>query len=62
MNQRRKDEDERIASEPSSLRKTDPQQKAKTVETFAGQEDQVVRTREGKPVPQDTGDQGGGQN
>jgi hypothetical protein len=62
MNQRKKDEDERIATEPNRLRKTESQEKGKTVGTFAGEEDQVVRTREGEPVPQDTGDQGGGQN
>ena len=51
--------DRRIPSLHSSLRFP---QRNKTVGTFAGQEDQVVRTREGKPVPQETGDQGGGQN
>lgn len=35
---------------------------AKPVGTFAGSADAVVRTREGHAVPQDTGDQGGGQN
>jgi hypothetical protein len=35
---------------------------AKPVGTFAGSRDLNVRTREGHAVPQDTGDQGGGQN
>jgi hypothetical protein len=34
----------------------------KMVGTFAGPADEVVRTREGHQVAQDTGDQGGGQN
>jgi hypothetical protein len=30
--------------------------------TFAGSPDRILRIRNGKPVPADTGDQGGGQN
>ena len=37
-------------------------QTAKTIGTFAGSTDLNMRTREGRAVPQDTGDQGGGQN
>ena len=36
--------------------------KGKPVGTFANAEDRVVRMRGGGRVPQDTGDQGGGQN
>jgi hypothetical protein len=32
------------------------------VGTFAGTQDRILRIRNGKPVPADTGDQGGGQN
>jgi hypothetical protein len=32
------------------------------VGTFAGSDDFVVRIRDGRPTPSDTGDQGGGQN
>ena len=39
-----------------------PRKKGKPVGTFANAEDRVVRMRRGGPVPQDTGDQGGGQN
>jgi hypothetical protein len=38
------------------------QEAAQPVGTFAGPTDLVARTREGHPVPQDTGSQGGGQN
>jgi hypothetical protein len=34
----------------------------KAVGTFAGSPDEILRTREGSPVAQDTGDPGGGQN
>jgi hypothetical protein len=30
--------------------------------TFAGTQDRIIRIRDGKQVPADTGDQGGGQN
>jgi hypothetical protein len=30
--------------------------------SFAGTDDRVIRTRKGKPVARDSGDQGGGQN
>ena len=32
------------------------------VGAFGGERDHVVRTRHGKPIASDTGDQGGGQN
>jgi hypothetical protein len=38
------------------------EQTSRPVGTFAGPADALVRTREGHVVPQDTGDQGGGQN
>lgn len=38
------------------------QEKTSPVGTFASAEDRVTRTRRGGTVPQDTGDQGGGQN
>jgi hypothetical protein len=41
---------------------TASQEKVKPVGTFASAEDRVTRTRRGGKVPQDTGDQGGGQN
>ena len=41
---------------------TATQKKARPVGTFASAEDRVIRMRRGKRVPQDTGDQGGGQN
>lgn len=50
---------------PASARKPDQrsiEQASEPVGTFAGPSDQVIRTREGDPVPQDTGSQGGGQN
>lgn len=50
-----------------SAREQDPkdaaaQEKVKPVGTFASAVDRVTRTRQGGMVPQDTGDQGGGQN
>jgi hypothetical protein len=41
---------------------TAAQENVKSVNTFASAEDRVIRTRQGGTVPQDTGDQGGGQN
>jgi hypothetical protein len=41
---------------------TAAQEKVKPVGTFASVEDRVIRTRRGGKIPQDTGDQGGGQN
>jgi hypothetical protein len=38
------------------------QEKVRSVGTFASGEDRVTRMRRGGTVPQDTGDQGGGQN
>jgi hypothetical protein len=38
------------------------EQTSTPVGTFAGPADALIRTREGHGVPQDTGDQGGGQN
>jgi hypothetical protein len=40
----------------------DLMKKAKPIGTFAGQKDFILRFRNGKLVPADTGDQGGGQN
>lgn len=37
-------------------------EKVRPMGTFASAEDRVTRTRRGRTVPQDTGDQGGGQN
>jgi hypothetical protein len=63
MNQRSELEEERIeAKQSSGSCETEAEETAHTVGTFGGEEDRVVRTREGKPVPNDTGDQGGGQN
>jgi hypothetical protein len=42
--------------------KTIPLERCTPVGTFAGSNDFVVRIRDGKPTPADTGDQGGGQN
>jgi hypothetical protein len=65
MNPREKDEKERqrslVEQDPGSC-DTHPQEEDRAVGTFGGEEDHVVRTRGGKPVPSDTGDQGGGQN
>ena len=44
------------------LKDTTAQKKAKPVGTFASAEDRVIRIRRGERLPQDTGDQGGGQN
>jgi hypothetical protein len=41
---------------------TAAQEKVKPVGTFASTEDRLTRTPRGGTVPQDTGDQGGGQN
>jgi hypothetical protein len=41
---------------------TADQEKVKPMGSFASAEDRVTRTRRGGTVPQDTGDQGGGQN
>ncbi len=41
---------------------TDSSAGVHTVGAFGGERDQVVRTRHGKPIASDTGDQGGGQN
>jgi hypothetical protein len=41
---------------------TAAQERVKPVGTFASAEDRVTRTRRDGTVPQDTGDQGGGQN
>jgi hypothetical protein len=63
MNQKQKDQNERTTAEqnPGSSH-TDPQEEDHTIGTFGREEDHVVRTRKGEPVPDDTGDQGGGQN
>jgi hypothetical protein len=44
------------------LKDTTTQKRARPVGTFASAEDRVIRMRRGEQVPQDTGDQGGGQN
>jgi hypothetical protein len=63
MNQKQKDDNERNTAEqnPGSS-DTDPQGGDHTIGTFGGEEDHVVRTRKGEPVPGDRGNQGGGQN
>ena len=58
-----KDEDEKTAAEPNQEPgKADSPAGEHTVGAFGGEKDHVVRTRRGKPIPSDTGDQGGGQN
>ena len=49
-------------SEREQESNTAAQEKVKPLGTFASAEDRVTRTRQGGTVPQDTGDQGGGQN
>lgn len=61
MNQRQKDEKEKTAAEQNP-RSCEKENEGHSVGTFGGEEDHVVRTREGEPVPGDTGDQAGGQN
>jgi hypothetical protein len=58
-----RDEDEKNEAEanPKPGRSDSPAGEH-TVGAFGGEKDQVVRTRHGKPIPSDTGDQGGGQN
>jgi hypothetical protein len=59
----KRDEDEKTAAEPNQEpSKTDSPAGEHTVGAFGGEKDHVVRTRRGKPIPSDTGDQGGGQN
>jgi hypothetical protein len=61
--QKERDEDEKTPAEPNQEPgKTESQAEAHTVGAFGGEKDQVVRTRKGKPIASDTGDQGGGQN
>jgi hypothetical protein len=56
------DEDERLAAElDQDSCKKDPPEKKTQWEHLAEIEDRVVRRREGKPFPSDTGDQGGSQ-
>ena len=58
-----RDEDEKTTAEPNQKPgKTDSPAGDHTVGAFGGEKDHVVRTRKGKPIPSDTGDQGGGQN
>ena len=58
-----RDKDERTAAEHNQdSYKTDPPEEDRRVGTFGGEEDRVVRRQEGRPVPGDTGNQGGGQN
>ena len=61
--QTEKDKDEKTAAEPNQEPdKTDSPAGEHIVGAFGGMQDHVVRTREGKPSADDTGDQGGGQN
>jgi hypothetical protein len=61
--QNERDEDEKTAAEPNQEPgKTDSPAGEHIVGAFGGEKDHVVRTRHGKPIPSDTGDQGGGQN
>jgi len=48
--------------ESPSSRKTVSLKEFVPVGTFAGANDFVVRIRDGRPIPADSGDQGGGQN
>jgi hypothetical protein len=52
--------------EPESLADPDDSNSVESrtvpIGTFGGSQDRIVRIRKGKPVPADTGDQGGGQN
>ena len=58
-----RDEDEKTAAEPNQKPgETDSPAGDHTVGAFGGERDHVVRTRHGKPIASDTGDQGGGQN
>jgi hypothetical protein len=49
-------------SEGDRLKEISPLPAFVSIGTFAGSEDSILRIREGKPVPANTGDQGGGQN
>ena len=58
-----RDEDEKTTADPNQKPgKTDTPAEDHTVGAFGGERDHVVRTRHGKPIASDTGDQGGGQN
>ena len=48
--------------EGDQLKDISPLQAFVSIGTFAGSRDSVLRIRDGKPVPANTGDQGGGQN
>jgi hypothetical protein len=52
---------EQQLKDTTAQQKARPVQKGRPVGTFASAEDRVIRMRRGKQVPQDTGDQGGGQ-
>jgi hypothetical protein len=47
---------------PATISTVDPMKMAKSVGTFGGPTDLILRFRNGEPVAADTGDQGGGQN
>jgi hypothetical protein len=61
MNERQKDEKEKTAAKQNP-RSCEKEKKGYSVGTFGGEEDHVVRTRDGEAVAGDTGDQAGGQN
>jgi hypothetical protein len=48
--------------EGDRLRVSFPLEEFVPIGTFAGSQDVVLRIRNGKPIPANTGDQGGGQN
>jgi hypothetical protein len=48
--------------EGDKLKDISPLEPFVSIGTFAGSQDSVSRIRDGKPVPANTGDQGGGQN
>ena len=52
--------------EPESLANLDDSNSVESltvpIGTFSGSQDRMIRIRNGKPVPANTGDQGGGQN
>jgi hypothetical protein len=56
-------EDETSAAEPSQKpSETHLPAEDHIVGAFGGEKDHILRTRHGKPIASDTGDQGGGQN
>jgi len=55
-----RDEEEKATAEPDQKSADLPEEHI--VGAFGGERDHVIRTRHGKPIASDTGDQGGGQN